>query len=659
MPKLAIGLAAALGISLSGAVSARTGPAPEVEQRLKALAAARPSMVELSRIGMSRQGRPLHLALLADKDAKEVAPADRPALLIVAGAAGNHRVGVEAALGVAEKLAGEHADQLKTFSVYVVPCLNPDSFAFNAEPGRPVSDYSRTIAPFDADHDGRVNEDPGEDLNGDGMVTMMRITDPPPGSSFKAEYVADPENAKVLRKADPAKGEVPRYALIVEGSDNDGDGKFNEDGPGGSAGGGVDLDLNSPYRWPEFSDGAGPYPFSEPESLALARWLLDHRNVVAVVFYGPHDTLVNVPQAGRFDDAGGIPLGIENGDKPYYDEISKVFKDITKMTGAPGVDPAGSLHGWAYAMAGVYSFSTPVWVRPDLVKSEPPRREGENKNAPHPDEGHTPPPGAPPNDAAPDDAGFTIMPAALILSRNQPTPQPTGQPVGRPPGQPVVPAGGGQPGGRGGGAGGRFPGGRGGFSPPAAAADTKPGSDSDDLKWIKYSDEKRGGAGFTDWKPFDHPQLGPVEIGGFVPGFRVNPPDEDLPRLIDEQSRFASALLDKFPRLTAPAARVSRLAPGLWRVSVRVVNRGFLPVQSAMGAKTRRVAPTRLSIDQPLDAIVSGQKIMRYPVIGGSGGGADAEWIVRSADGSTVKVTFNPVIGPAATLDVKLEEAPR
>jgi hypothetical protein len=128
---------------------------------------------------------------------------------------------------------------------------------------------------------------------------------------------------------------------MVEGSDNDGDGKFNEDGIGGS-GGGIDLDMNFPYRWPEYADGAGAYQLCEPESLALVDWMLKQKSIAAVMVYGPGDTLINVPQVGKFDQTQSVPLGIEEGDKAAYEEVSKLYKDATHQTGAPTAEMAGS-----------------------------------------------------------------------------------------------------------------------------------------------------------------------------------------------------------------------------------------------------------------------------------------------------------------------------
>ncbi len=47
----------------------------------------------------------------------------------------------------------------------------------------------------------------------------------------------------------------------------------------------------------------------------------------------------------------------------------------------------------------------------------------------------------------------------------------------------------------------------------------------DDLKMLAWSDEALDGKGYVDWYAYDHPQLGPVELGGWdhVFAFR-NPP---------------------------------------------------------------------------------------------------------------------------------------
>jgi len=63
---------------------------------------------------------------------------------------------------------------------------------------------------------------------------------------------------------------------------------------------------------------------------------------------------------------------------------------------------------------------------------------------------------------------------------------------------------------------------------PGPAGDTKKG-DLREQSLIAFSDEVLGGAGFVDWKEYDHPELGIVEIGGFMPFTDINPPAEISP----------------------------------------------------------------------------------------------------------------------------------
>src|SRR5262245_38699902 len=95
-------------------------PAPpiDVDARVKEIAGAHAGLVQVTSLGKSRQGRDIPLLRLAQGEGG--VPADeRPALVIVAGANAMHRVGIETALRVAEKIAAEHAEQLKDFTVYV------------------------------------------------------------------------------------------------------------------------------------------------------------------------------------------------------------------------------------------------------------------------------------------------------------------------------------------------------------------------------------------------------------------------------------------------------------------------------------------------------------------------------------------------------------
>ncbi|MCA9288001.1 MAG: hypothetical protein KDA05_05420, partial [Phycisphaerales bacterium] len=535
-------------------------------------------------IGASASGQPIAVLTLGEARADRLGRTmdQRPAILIVAGLQGHHRVGVDVAEGVAQRLIAGHADLLATHTVYIIPNANPDGAAWLAGVDGPRVESGRVPASRDADGDGRVDEDGPDDLNGDGLITQMRVRLPDARWGLSANLVPDPDEPRLMREAKPIEGESGQWAVLTEGIDNDGDGRFNEDG-GGALSGGIDLGMNFPTHWPEHQDGTGRYPLESAEALALVRWVQAHSNIQAVIVYDPHDNLVNVPAAGQYGPEGRVPRGVEEADREYYQHVADAFKEITRMSGTPTGSTAGSFAAWAYADFAVPTFSTPVWVRPDQI-----RAEGEEADQ----GGGEADAVAAPDRAAERDAliaeGFPPHLADFLLgtieqrraTMQQVESMPAeeqqrmmnevmalppalrerlmraAQEAGAPPAfdddghgrdhdagaqdlETIRQPAGGR--GRGGG-----PGGAGGARTGASRA-ASGGDSGDDRKWLEYSDQQRAGAGFVEWTPVEHPQLGTVEVGGFVPGFRFNPSPEVTERLADEQAAFVAALLPMLP----------------------------------------------------------------------------------------------------------------
>jgi murein tripeptide amidase MpaA len=116
----------------------------------------------------------------------------------------------------------------------------------------------------------------------------------------------------------------------------------------------------------------------------------------------------------------------------------------------------------------------------------------------------------------------------------------------------------------------------------------------DDLKLLKWSDEQCGGQAHVDWRPFEHPQLGAVEIGGWDRmNFWRNPPPHLRER---EAARFPAWLTQlalTLPRLEILQAGCESLggtgADETWRVRFAVANAGYLPAYITRRAKERQV----------------------------------------------------------------------
>lgn len=645
---------------------------------------------ETIRIGASPSGVPLEVIALGEtgENAQGLTRDERPALLIVAGLQAHHDIGHQAARALADRLRADHPDLLASRTVYILPDANPEGRARWSQTNTYRAETGRAPQPADADRDGRTDEDPPNDLNGDGLITMMRVPAPTPHSiryNLRPTHLIDPADPRLMREPKPGDAESATHALLIEGLDSDGDGAFNEDGWGGASGGGIDLDKHFPIHWPEHTDGAGRYPLARPEARALVEWAQSRHNIVAVLVYGPHDTLGTVPPAGRFPPPGRVPSGIEEGDKVWYEKISEFYKETTGVTGAgESPDRDGSFLQWAYADLGVFAFGTPVWTRPDLVKAD--AKKGDEKTDDSPAE----PAPQPTTDPAPADparaeydallalgvppeiAEFITMPEAdrasymeafatrsveeqaAMMSAVQALPAEIQARVmaiaqgGADPGPPAASA---------------TP-----VSGPARAAPARNRSESPDAKWLEWFDQDRSGENrpdnaFVDWQPFDHPQLGPVEIGGFVPGVRVNPPEDLVPALIDQQTTFVAGLLERLPALEFDPPTVERVGPGLWRIGVSARNTGLLPSVAAIGSKARRLHPIIFALDTertiPDDRLVSGSRLARFDTLEGSGVAAHASWLVLADDNHELSIQVRSAHFGNRVFQVRLTDQPQ
>jgi len=620
-------------------------------------------------IGESREGRPIHALTLSGDPATA---GERSALLITAGLDARHRVGPETAFRVARNLLTNHADALDDVTVYVIPLVNPDGVMVNVE--GPNAGHVGTATPVDNDRDGADDEDGPVDLNGDGVITTMRRIDPP--LDDPPTHMADPAEPRLLKTPDPLEGERATYTVYVEGRDQDGDGLIAEDALGH-----VDLDHNFMQAWPEHDDDAGRYPLSEPESHSLAKFVLNHRNIVAAITYGRHDNLINVPDGRGADITGRGPKSIDADDVALYKAIAEIFKDATGQKRAPSSDLAGAFHHWLYAQRGLPSFATVVWGRPDV---EEPKQEDGAEEKQEKDEAAPKPPADPgvtgawsgtidiPEMGAMDftfnleqaadnsvDGTFTtsmfsitvegdVDPASgaielsgsagegatVTFTLTRQDDELLGSATG-PEGEAVdisaTRTGGEEP-------------------PASAAGGRKPqggkAADADAEGWLKYSDQQRGGAGFVEWTPYDHPTLGEVEIGGFVPGFQMNPPAASLDDLASKQAAFAVELINRRPQLDVEGPVVTQLADGLYDVRFAIVNDGFLPTMTSQARKSRANLPIVVRLSTPIERIVSGDRVSRAWGVDGSGGRFDHHWIIRVKNGSKQSIEIvNPQFG--------------
>lgn len=107
-----------------------------------------------------------------------------------------------------------------------------------------------------------------------------------------------------------------------------------------------------------------------------------------------------------------------------------------------------------------------------------------------------------------------------------------------------------------------------------------------------------GGRIFRPWVPFEHPQLGPVELGGYDTRVGVwNPPEDQLDGLCRAQTAVFLRMAALLPRVVIEPGPVVALGGDVFQVDVRVRNAGYLATYGLPSAKALPFSePLRLTV---------------------------------------------------------------
>ncbi|MCZ6857047.1 MAG: M14 family metallopeptidase [Gemmatimonadetes bacterium] len=311
-----------------------------------------PRLTTLYSIGETLEGTPLMVLEITNKD---TGPADeKPGYYYDGNIHASEFTGAEVALHFAWYVLSRYGNDpritrlLDTRTLYVRPKFNPDGADIALTTPNSLRSTPR---PYDEDRDGLLDEDPRDDLDGDGAMTQMRV--PNPNGLWR---ISPSDNRVMVRRGD-GEMEGDFYDLLSEGIDNDGDGYFNEDGIGG-----IDMNRNFPRNWGLEAEqrGAGPYPLSEPETRATIEFINGHRNITGV-FHG-HTSggfVYRLPSTTSWDD-------FNSADQNLIVELSRKYEQTTGQPARasytnPRVHRHGTLISWSYWDFGVVGFVPEFW----------------------------------------------------------------------------------------------------------------------------------------------------------------------------------------------------------------------------------------------------------------------------------------------------------
>jgi len=154
-----------------------------------------------------------------------------------------------------------------------------------------------------------------------------------------------------------------------------------------------------------------------------------------------------------------------------------------------------------------------------------------------------------------------------------------------------------------------------------------------DRRTLAWSDANPEYGAFVNWRPFDHPQLGRVEIGGWKRYALYNPWLQDLRDIAPKCTQFILEHARRAPRL-AVRTTLDRIEGSVFRLRAEVVNVGQFPTH--VTAQATKLASTKpVSVTLELGAGLELLSRSDYAEIGhlaGPGGKQEVEWFLRRTE---------------------------
>ncbi len=640
-------------------LTAQNYPTPdELKTSFENLAKSNQGKVKIHPLAVSPGGNQLIVAELGN----EKTGLKNPAIFVLADPEGTNPMAAYASTILARMILKDEKNL--NFTWYILPTLNPD--ALKNYFSKVLWKNPRNATVFNDDQDEVADEDGPDDLNHDGFITQMRVKDP------LGTMMIDETDKRLLRRADPAKGEKGIYTVYTEGIDNDNDGTYNEDPPGG-----VNTGVNFPHLFKPFTTTAGLWPGSTPEVYALMKFIFQRPEIAASFVMGNTNFCLVPPEGGRKstvdynkivipdnmlesfnaekgktytiteliellqpyieDDFEITPAMIINvlglgeiinplsEDVTWYKELSDQYKVYLKKSGfdlerlGPEKAKDGSFELWSYYHLGVPAFSFNFFTLP-AYKAEKKDSSGISTAKLEAMKGED-------FTALGEDVILKILKENNAAEKYKPLEVIEMVKSGK-------------------------------TTPKQLSAMLKampkPKSDSTLKALISFSDKNLKGKGYIDWQPYKHPVLGDVEIGGAVP-FTLNvPPFAWADSLINLQLPWIFTLVDKLPQVKFAKYEVKDLGKDVWQIEIWVENTKYLPFPTAMGQQNRNAAPCILTLEADSLEFLSGYKRTPVRALGGLKA-TKLTFIVRLTRGKAIKASLESKSMGNDSLEIKLQ----
>ena len=132
-----------------------------------------------------------------------------------------------------------------------------------------------------------------------------------------------------------------------------------------------------------------------------------------------------------------------------------------------------------------------------------------------------------------------------------------------------------------------------------------------EVSFLKWADSQNIKSAFVDWSVIEHPDFPNqnVKVGGFAPYALNNPPVNFLEETAIKHGLFVEELLAAMPKIETNVPEIKKINDNLYRITIKVVNKGLLPTYTEIGDKIRFVSKMKTEIVlQKNQSMVSGRK---------------------------------------------------
>ena len=331
----------------------------ELEKNLKYFSEKYPELCDLESICVTEENRNVYAMTITNK--KTGAALDKPAFHIDGNTHAGEVTGSMAAMHAIDVLLTGYGEDkvitkiLDRMTIYVVPRISPDGAETYLTTPYSIRSVNRVHNP----EKGGIRS---EDLDGDGVIRMMRI--PTPYGAWKK----DKDDSSIMTKRDPGDADGEFYDIYAEGNFEafDGDENLKEKKEDWS----LDFNRNYPYGWfPENRQaGAGKYPLSNPETKAMADWVIEHPNIGGVSTNHTSGGIILYPPGTRPSTA------VSEKDINQFIEIANMGKEelgyeplniYDSFISDPANYDSGAFDDWCYQSQGIVAYTVELW---DLAK---------------------------------------------------------------------------------------------------------------------------------------------------------------------------------------------------------------------------------------------------------------------------------------------------